>query len=71
MGTELIRYQGMTEEQLRSLPEEQILGICHDLLVSCNHTVKATSEGIRARLARMDAREKVVDLYRTLRQTPQ
>ena len=71
MGNELVRYQGLTEEQLRSLPEEQILGICHDLIRYCNHTVKATSEKVRASLARMDATEKMAELYRTVRQTPQ
>jgi hypothetical protein len=67
MEHSIVRYQGMTEEQLRGLPEEQILGICHDLLVYCNHTLRATSEGIRASLAKCDAIDAIGELYRTAR----
>lgn len=59
----IIKYQEMTEEQ--------ILGVCHDLLRYCNHTVRATSESVRASLAKCDTMDKIAELYKTFRQTNQ
>jgi hypothetical protein len=58
-----IQYQGMTEEQM--------LEICHCLLVYCNDTLRSASEKIRASLAKCDAIDNMAGLYRTARQARQ
>lgn len=52
----IVKYQVLTEEQ--------ILGVCHDSLIYCNHAVKEASEKINTSLARCDAMDKMAELYR-------
>ncbi len=59
MDYPLVPYQNISLEVLDSLPQDQLEAISLDLLRYCNHTVRATSESIRASLARMDAMDKV------------
>ena len=66
MSNEIVPYQKMRLEDLAELPEEQLLDIACDMLRYCNHTVKATSEGIKATLAKCDAMDKTAKLYKTL-----
>jgi len=71
MGNEIVKYEGLTREQLGGLPEEQLYEIAHDMLKWCNHTVRGMSEQINATLAKCDAMDKTAELYRTIRQTSQ
>jgi len=66
---QIMRYNGMTLEQLSSLSENQLLDIAYDMLRWCNHTVRGMSEDIRATLAKCDAMDKVAGLYCQVKQT--
>ena len=49
-----------------TISEERVYELMLSLLKSCNHTIKATSEEIKACLSRCDAMEKAAELYRSM-----
>jgi hypothetical protein len=67
MTGEVVKYERMTEEQLKGLPLNQVIDIVHDYVVATIHDCRATHERVQARLKRMDALEKMGELYRSVR----
>ena len=68
MVDEIVPYQGIKLDDLRDLPDEQILDIVYDLTKYINHTLQSIAHDIRASLAKCDAMEKTAELYRSLKQ---
>ena len=69
MSYQPISYQGLTEEQLRALPEEQMYGICSNLMDACNHQFQSMIEGIDSALKYCRAMKKASELSRSARKT--
>jgi hypothetical protein len=54
---------GITLEQLSSLPEDQLLNITCDMVRWCDHTIRGMCERIDASLAKCDAMDHIAELY--------
>lgn len=67
MSNEIVKYNGMTLNEILNLPEDKMLDIAYDILRATNHEIRATSKRVRASLARINAMEKTADLYRPVR----
>ncbi len=57
----------MNEKDLKNLSEDKLYEIALSALKYCTHTIKSTSENLKASLAKMDALDQMQDLYKTLR----
>ena len=68
MSNELTPYDGGTLENLSSRSEEQLMNIACDMLKWCDHTCRGMNERIRASLAKVDAMDKMAELYRFQRE---